>query len=165
MAESCKLCRWRIARGIVFALTAGCLGACEAITRGPQGFDGYESAIPAPSGISQAAFMAGATASQHGLPGSFLLRGVGISMQPIIGDGTIIVVAPTQWEDLKASDIVVYATPAGKLVAHRLVRLEGDHWIIKGDNNDMIDPYTVTRENLRGVAVNYFYPPDSDAWN
>ena len=105
--------------------------------------------------------MASANVSRMGMPGSFVLRGVGISMLPIIGDGTIIVVVPTKWEDLKESDIVVYRTPAGKLVAHRLVSLEGDHWIIKGDNNDLVDPYTVTRENLLGVAINYFYPPDT----
>jgi len=165
MANSCKLCRRRpLWRGWC-VLTLLCLGACESITRGPEGFDGYESAILAPSDVTPAAFMAGATASQRGLPGSFLLRGVGVSMQPIIGEGTIIVVVPTKWEDLKESDIVVYKTPVGKLVAHRLIRLEGDHWIIKGDNNSIIDPYTVTRDNLLGVAVNYFYPPDSAGGN
>jgi signal peptidase I len=137
------------------------LGACESITRGPQGYDGYESAIPASSAVTTAALNTGTRVSQLGLPGSFLLRGVGPSMEPIIGNGTIIVVMPTKWEDLREDDIVVYRTPSGKLVAHRLVRLEGDQWIIKGDNNDEIDPYTVTRDNLLGVAVNYFYPPDS----
>jgi signal peptidase I len=146
-------------------LTALCLGACESITRGPGGFDGYESAILAPSAVTPDAFKTGTAVSQLGLPGSMLLRGVGVSMQPIIGEGTIIVVEPTKWEDLKEADIVVYRTPVGKLVAHRLIRLEGDHWIIKGDNNDIIDPYTVTRENLVGVAVNYFYPPENSESN
>jgi hypothetical protein len=161
MPQSCKLCWRRIARAGIFPLTAWCLGACQGITRGYQGYDGYESAIPAPDQVTTAELAAGTMASQSGLPGSFLLRGVGTSMQPIIGEGTIIVVVPTKWEDLKTDDIVVYKTPVGRLVAHRLVRLDGDHWIIKGDNNNEIDPYTVTRDNLLGVAVNYFYPPDS----
>jgi len=151
--------------GGLFVLTAWGLGACQSFTRGPQGFDGYESAIPAPDQMTPGELHAGVAISQSGFPGSFQLRAVGTSMEPTIGTGTIIVVAPTKWEDLKASDVVVYKTPSGRLVAHRLLYLEGDHWIIKGDNNDDVDPYTVTRENLLGVAVNYFYPSGPEAGN
>jgi hypothetical protein len=161
MPETCKLCWRRIAWLGLCALTVWCLGACESITRGPQGYDGYESVIPAPDAVTPGELMASADVSRMGIPGSFVLRGVGISMLPIIGDGTLVVVVPTKWEDLKEFDIVVYRTPAGKLVAHRLISLEGDHWIIKGDNNDLVDPYVVTRDNLLGVAINYFYPPDT----
>ncbi len=67
------------------------------------------------------------------------------------------IVVPTRWEDLAVGQPVVYKDPTGKQIMHRLVRLEGDHWLVKGDNNEMIDDTTVTRENLVGVVAGTYH--------
>jgi len=105
--------------------------------------------------------LSGTAAYKRKFPDIIAIQGVGTSMLPNMGTGTIFNVAPTKWEDLAEGDPVVYRNASGKQIMHRLVRLEGDHWIVKGDNNELIDNSVVTRENLVGVVVGVFYsnPP------
>ena len=102
--------------------------------------------------------MSAAALTSNSLPGTTVAKGVGTSMLPNSGAGTLFIVVPTKWEDLAAGQPVVYKDPTGKQIMHRLVRLEGDHWLVKGDNNELIDSTTVTRANLVGVAVGTYYP-------
>jgi len=96
------------------------------------------------------------------MPGSFVVRGSGESMLPTTGEATLFVVTPTKWEDLEVDDHVIYKDPNGRMIAHRLVQLDGDHWIVKGDNNSEIDPWVMTRDNYVGVIAGNFFPPESN---
>ena len=85
-------------------------------------------------------------------PDAVLVHAAGTSMLPFAGPNDVFIVVPTKWEDLTHSEVVVYKDSKGRLIAHRLIRPEGDGWIVKGDNNTDIDAELVTRDNLVGVV-------------
>jgi len=63
--------------------------------------------------------------------------GVGTSMYPTIHPGDYLLIDTTP-EDLKIGEIVVYYRN-GELIGHRIIRIYGDTYILKGDNNPVID--------------------------
>ncbi len=141
---------------VLAALTAFGLGGCA-----------HEAEWVAPVSDADAGSQvrSATTISQRSLPaGTVVATGIGTSMLPGSGAGTLFVIVPTKWEDLAVGDPVVYKDPAGRQIMHRLVRLDGDRWLVKGDNNDMIDASTVTRENFVGVVVGTYFP-DASAGN
>lgn len=58
------------------------------------------------------------------------------SMEPTIDVGDEVIVKLTQ--DVKEDDIVTYSED-GVFVTHRIVKLDGEDIITKGDNNDSVD--------------------------
>jgi signal peptidase I len=70
----------------------------------------------------------------------FMLRccTIGSSMFPLIKTGNIVEIKPVRIEDLKIGDIVLYKSPAGPMVAHRLLKKSLRHGnmrlITKGDS-------------------------------
>jgi hypothetical protein len=83
-------------------------------------------------------------------PGRDVLLGAGDSMAPIYGDGTILVIRPVAFEDLREGMTVVYLNSEGRRVAHRLVRHEQEGWRAQGLNNLEPDSELVTARNLVG---------------
>lgn len=83
-------------------------------------------------------------------PGRDVLFGAGDSMAPVYGDGTVLVIRPVAFEDLREGMTVVYLNSDGRRVAHRLVRREQEGWRAQGLNNREPDPELVTMENLVG---------------
>lgn len=83
--------------------------------------------------------------------------GVTESMVPVIG--------PLDWvkldwcynyEDLRKGMVVVYRTPEGRRIIHRLAFETADgNWIAKGDNNRVVDNIEVTEENFESVLVSW----------
>jgi hypothetical protein len=141
------------------------LGGCAATQGGSTygyRFDGERNVETAPP-VSPDLVHASSSIGRTIMPGSFVVRGSGESMLPTTGENTLFVVVPTKWEDLVADDHVIYKDPNGRMIAHRLVRLEGDHWIVKGDNNSEIDPWVMTRDNYVGVISSSFFPPATDS--
>lgn len=66
---------------------------------------------------------------------SFRFRARGWSMNPFIHDGDVICVSPFQGKKPNIGDMVAYIQPISKkLIAHRLVRRQGNNWLILGDN-------------------------------
>ena len=59
-------------------------------------------------------------------------RAEGGSMSPTIRSGEVVIVEPLPPAGLKAGDICLYRAPRG-LLAHRLVRIEGTVFIMRGD--------------------------------
>lgn len=75
---------------------------------------------------------------------------VGGSMEPELHRGDLVLVRPR--EDYRAGDVVLYDDhQLGSKVMHRIVRVEGDHYVLKGDNNDFLDTARPTREQIVGA--------------
>lgn len=64
----------------------------------------------------------------------------GMSMEPTLQSGDlVIVVKRVSADDVKAGDVVVYRR-GGTLIIHRVVKIESGTLITKGDNNWLPDP-------------------------
>jgi hypothetical protein len=83
-------------------------------------------------------------------PGREVLVGAGDSMAPVYGDGTVLVVRPVSFDQLRAGMTVVYLDSEGRRIAHRLVSREEHGWQARGLNNTDPDPELVTAQNLIG---------------
>jgi len=95
-------------------------------------------------------------------PGRDVLLGAGDSMAPIYGDGTILVIRPVAFEDLREGMTVVYLNSEGRRVAHRLVRHEQEGWRAQGLNNRDPDSELVTARNLVGQLYASLARPPED---
>lgn len=77
----------------------------------------------------------------------------GESMEPTYHTGDLVV---SRCGDVTVGDVVVYTPPdvGGARIIHRIVDGDGaDGWILQGDNNDFLDPWEPTDENILGRAV------------
>jgi hypothetical protein len=69
----------------------------------------------------------------RGVPFRFLARG--FSMSPLIRDGDILTVAPRGEARLRPGDTVAFINPLnGKPAVHRIIRLDREFIVVKGDN-------------------------------
>jgi signal peptidase I len=84
----------------------------------------------------------------------FMVKGQ--SMEPHFGGNSLLLAARTEYKDLHAGMLVVYQDGVGDLVAHRIIECTDKGWIAKGFNNDKVDPYLVTSDNLQGVVFSIF---------
>ena len=74
---------------------------------------------------------------------------VGSSMEPELHRGDLAVVR--KQSVYRAGDVVLYdSSELGSKVLHRIVRVEGDRFVLKGDNNSFLDPERVTEEQIVG---------------
>ncbi|WP_218623386.1 signal peptidase I [Priestia megaterium] len=80
----------------------------------------------------------------------------GTSMYPLIKQGDICRFTSIKHSPLKRGDIVLFESPANKLIAHRLLNCsyvqEEECYIFKGDTNYGVDDL-VTREKIIGKLV------------
>ena len=74
------------------------------------------------------------------------------SMFPELDWDTIIVLAPLTAQP-KVGDIVGYMNFQGQQVLHRLVKIEGDRYIFKGDNLKTKDREYISAKQLVGKAI------------
>ena len=73
----------------------------------------------------------------------------GNSMEPDFHLGDLIIIRSEPYYSI--GDEVVYQNPdLGGSVFHRIINLELDRYILKGDNNDWIDTYQPTQEEIIG---------------
>jgi len=81
----------------------------------------------------------------------------GDSMLPTYRDGDLVIVQLQA--DYAVGDVVGYLIPpgevgAGQLVVHRVAAVEpGYGFVIRGDNNDLPDPWTPSATDMRGKVV------------
>lgn len=80
------------------------------------------------------------------------LVGGGVSMNPVYGDNTMLVVKPLPYDQLEPGMTVVYRNAAGRRVAHQLISKERHGWRSQGINNADADQDLVTPENYIGVV-------------
>lgn len=81
----------------------------------------------------------------------------GDSMEPVLQDGTVILLRRIDFSELEVGMDVAYTNRRGEQVVHQLVRRRGNAWVAKGINNPREDPDLVTSENLIGVLYGIFY--------
>jgi len=77
------------------------------------------------------------------------------SMYPTLqaGDGIELYTykAPSE---MRVGDVIVYPHPNGSVdVVHRIIRINPDGVITRGDNNNKIDPYTVSFDDIIGKVI------------
>jgi len=75
----------------------------------------------------------------------------GRSMEPTLRQGDLIILKPSGGYEV--GDIVGYVSPHGPIVVHRIVGREGDAFILKGDNHDMVDPWPITQDMILGRLI------------
>ncbi len=80
---------------------------------------------------------------------------VGPSMYPTLRSGDGIILEPFKSEaNLKVGDIILYSRSDGLSdIVHRIIRIEKDGVITRGDNNNRIDPGTVPFSNIIGKVI------------
>jgi hypothetical protein len=138
---------WRgagLALGLGAALTACDSGGLTAIPEAEQTVN--------PSAISRGSALATSRVAQANMPDTVVAQGAGESMQPLVGDNTLFLIAPIDWDDLQPGMQVAYKDPFGRQIIHILLEKQADGWLVKGYNNQRPDRYRVTRENLVGVV-------------
>ncbi len=134
-------------------LAAFCLCGCEVV---PQ--EEKQAPTADPTLTAQDLLSPAAVAQAH-IPGSILAKSYGPSMEPTYSDGTLFLIVPTKWSDLKPGDVVGYRSSTGIIIVHRIVHSYGDSWLIQGDNNPVPDQEVVTPQNLVGEVETSFLPP------
>lgn len=74
----------------------------------------------------------------------------GVSMLPKYhaGDAVILMTEPSY----RVGEVVAYYNPYLKIdVMHRIYGIKGEHFLMKGDNNNFIDPYQPTLSDIVGA--------------
>jgi signal peptidase I len=85
----------------------------------------------------------------------------GISMQPRVSAGDLVVVGPAA--SYGVGDSAAYRSPMLKtVVLHRIVAVEGDRFVFQGDNNDWLDPEKPTLDDLVGKEL--LHIPQGGIW-
>jgi len=83
------------------------------------------------------------------------------SMDPFLDeDSHAIEIQPSVPEQIQPGDIISYKTPYG-IIIHRVLETgednNGPYFIVKGDNNQLKDPYKVRFNQIKGVLVAIIY--------
>ncbi len=81
----------------------------------------------------------------------------GISMEPGMHGGDLAILR--QAPDYQVGDVVTYRHPQIGPVIHRIIALDGDRFVFKGDNNTWIDSYQPTRAECIGKL--WIYVPSA----
>src|SRR5579875_1517807 len=73
----------------------------------------------------------------------------GVSMKPLLHTGDLVLVRPA--DRYRVGQVVAYrSTVLHTVVLHRIIHIDGSHYVFKGDNNSFIDPTRPTRSQLIG---------------
>ncbi|MCF3649474.1 S24/S26 family peptidase [Synoicihabitans lomoniglobus] len=122
----------------------------------------YVAETPAPKLIPENIVWSVAEAAAKAVKGT-TLRGNGQSMQPLYQPGTVLVIAPSKFDDLKRGQTVVYYNSDSRPVAHVLVAKCKTGWRVAGLNNRAHDDEGVTSRNLFGVVIEAYQPINTTA--
>ena len=92
--------------------------------------------------------------------GRMTVIGAGKSMEPVYGEGTVLVLSKIDYADLKPGMQVAYMNEEGRQVVHVLVSYDGTGggWRVRGLNNETEDRARVTTYNIVGVVYASFAP-------
>lgn len=67
--------------------------------------------------------------------GFYISTTVGVSMRPLLrANRDRVLIKPLKNQRLKKGDLALYRLPIGKYVLHRVIAVNPDHYIIRGDN-------------------------------
>ncbi len=91
-------------------------------------------------------------------PGAIVLSAGGTGMMPLYASGTLLVIEPIPYDQLKEGMTALYRDPAGNRLAHFLVGEMADGWTTRGLNEKKEDVEPMTKANYIGVVVMAFAP-------
>lgn len=73
------------------------------------------------------------------------------SMEPNIHTGSICFIDTNfQYENIEKNDVIAFKAANGVLVTHRVINISEDGMETKGDNNEVSDGISTTKENFEG---------------
>ena len=75
------------------------------------------------------------------------------SMKPKIQPGDVVVITNRNKEDLKKGDIITFNGEDNDIITHRIIDIQNNSYITKGDNNNSIDAFAVPFENVIGKVL------------
>ena len=80
---------------------------------------------------------------------------IGPSMNTTLKSGDAFILKQTDYKNkLRLGDVIVYPHPNDPVdVVHRVIKLNSDGVITRGDNNNKVDPYLVKFADIRGVVT------------
>jgi signal peptidase I len=86
-----------------------------------------------------------------------LIVGQGSSMDPAVRAQDLIRHVPCFPETLRPGDVIVFRPPGvGYLMVHRIVANRPQGILTKGDNNDFVDPWILSKDGIVGRVVEVF---------
>lgn len=95
----------------------------------------------------------------------FFGSGLGNSMYPTLKQGDLVLMIPypiLKTFNLKprVGDIIVFKSPINEdLICHRIIEIDNDRIITKGDFNHAIDPYIISEENIIAIVPQFINIP------
>lgn len=93
------------------------------------------------------------------------LLGVGNSMRPLLRNGLdYVFLKKTEKQTIRKGDVILYRS-AGKLVLHRVVKVNGDSYHLLGDGNTRIEK-NIREADILGKAIGFerkdrYFPVES----
>jgi len=75
------------------------------------------------------------------------------SMEPAISVGSLVLIKPVDTASLKVGDIICYRFSDERLVTHRIIEVNSEGYITKGDANEEKDIKTVQSHEVVGSIV------------
>lgn len=76
------------------------------------------------------------------------------SMEPTIHTGSVCLInQKTEYEDIMTNDVIAFKSASNQLVTHRVIQITDEGFETKGDNNDVSDGISTTKENFVGLNV------------
>lgn len=76
------------------------------------------------------------------------------SMEPEISTGSLCFVnTNVSYERIEKGDIIAFSTGGDIYVTHRVISVETDGFLTKGDGNDKVDLWIVKEDNYKGKTV------------
>ena len=79
---------------------------------------------------------------------------LGLSMYPMLRNKQDVVVVEKLNRELKRYDVPLYRMPSGKLILHRILKVEEDRYIIRGDNTYSLE--YIPKEYVIGVLKAFY---------
>lgn len=90
----------------------------------------------------------------------------GTSMRPFFRDGLTLVTVAGISKPLKKFDVVLYEPTPGKMVLHRIIRIQANNYLIRGDG--LITKELIPAEQLVAVVTSFEtqgkITPSTNAW-
>lgn len=77
------------------------------------------------------------------------------SMEPTINTYQFVIAKPISAEELKINDIVTYRAANGLTIIHRIIEINDEGFIFKGDANEEADENIVTAEQIGYKVIWY----------
>ena len=77
------------------------------------------------------------------------------SMQPTYKEKSVVYYKEVKREDIKTGDIITFKGNKNELISHRVVSIENDSFITKGDANKVNDADIVNYKDICGKNMNF----------